>query len=134
LKVHANVGNFLGYTVTKTQDHYIEVVTHRIKTSAHVCCDEGMCDSDDPSPHSRQLRAALGHPLPAESADAQMPMNLDLIAMSSPFTELITLSLKVRCEDPCLGFVFGVCDARSGALIVDIQWESTASKIKDTKL
>jgi hypothetical protein len=60
-----------------------------------------------------------------------MPMDLDFVAMSSPFIELITLSLKVRYEDPCLGFFFGVCAARSRAFIVDIQWDSTTSKIKD---
>jgi hypothetical protein len=44
---------------------------------------------------------------------------------------LITISLKVCCDDPCLGFIFGVCAARSRAFIVDIRRDSTASKIKD---
>jgi hypothetical protein len=131
LEVHANIGNFLGYTATRTRAHYIDSKTKKIKISAHVRYDEGMCDSDDPSPNARQLRVALVHPLPAKSTDAPMPTDLDLVAMSSPFTELVTLSLKVRCDDPSLGFVFGVCAARSRAFIVDIQRDSTASKIKD---
>jgi hypothetical protein len=131
LEVHANIGNFLGYTATQTQANYIDSKTKKIKMSAHLRYDEGMCDSDDPSPNAGQLRVALGHPLPAESIDAPMPTDLDLVAMSSPFTELVTLSLKVRCYDPYLGFVFGVCAARSRAFIVDIQRDSTASKIKD---
>jgi hypothetical protein len=130
LEIHANIGNFLGYTATRTQAHYIDSKTKKIKMSAHVRYDEGMCDSDYPSLNARQLRVALGHPLPAESIDAPMPMDLDLVDISSPFTELITLSIKVRCEDPSLGFVFGVCAARSRAFIVDIQRDSTASKIK----
>jgi hypothetical protein len=60
-----------------------------------------------------------------------MPTELDLVAMTSPFTELVTLSLKVTCDDPCLGFEFGVCAARSRAFIVDIKRDSTASRIKD---
>jgi hypothetical protein len=90
-----------------------------------------MCDSDNPSPNARQLLVALGHPLPADSTDAPMPTDLDLVATSPPFNELVTLSLKVRCDDPSLGFVVGVCNALSRAFIVDIQRDSTASKIKD---
>jgi hypothetical protein len=131
LETHANVGNFLGYTATRTQAHYFDTATKKVKTSAHVRYDEGMCDSADPSSNARQLCAALGRPLPAESIDATMPKELDLVAMSSPFTDLVTLSLKVTCDDPCLGFVFGVCAARSRAFIVDIKCDSTASRIKD---
>jgi hypothetical protein len=83
LETHANVGNFLGYTATRTQAHYFDTATKKVKTSAHVRYNEGMCDSADPSPNARQLRAALGQPLPAESVDAKMPTDLDLVAMSS---------------------------------------------------
>jgi hypothetical protein len=90
-----------------------------------------MCDSDNPSPNARQLSVALRHPLPADSIEAPMPTDLDLVAMYSPFNELVTLSIKVRCDDRSLGFVFGVCAARSRAFIVDIQRDSATSKIKD---
>jgi hypothetical protein len=60
----------------------VDTKTQKIKTYAHVRYDEGMCDSDHPSPNALQLRAALGHPLPAESTDAAMPTDLDLVAMS----------------------------------------------------
>jgi hypothetical protein len=131
LEVHTNIGNFLGYTTDRTQAHCIDSKTKKIKMSTHVRYEEGICDSDDPSPNARQLHVALGQPLPAESTDAPMSTDLDLTVMSSPFTELVTLSLKVRCDEPYLGFVFGVCAARSRAFIVDIQRDSTASKIKD---
>jgi hypothetical protein len=42
-----------------------------------------------------------------------------------------SLSLKVRWDDPSLGFVFGVYSSRYRAFIVDIQRDSTTSKIKD---
>jgi hypothetical protein len=111
LEVHSNIGNFLRYTATRTKAHYIGSKTKQIKMSAHVRYDEGMCDSDDPSPNALQLRIALVHPLPTESIDAAMPTDLDLIVISSPFTELVILSIKVRCDDPSLGFVFWVCAA-----------------------
>jgi hypothetical protein len=83
LEVHANIGNFLGYTETSTHAHYVDIKTQKVKTSAHLRYDEVMCDSDDLSPNARQLRVALGHHLPAESVDAPNPMDLDLVAMSS---------------------------------------------------
>jgi hypothetical protein len=131
LEVHANVGNFISYTATRTQAHYVDSKRKKVKTSARVLYDEGMCDSDDPSPNARQMCVALVHPLPAESLCAHMPTDLDIIAVSSSFTELIHLSPKVRCENPCLGLVFGVCAVHSRAFIVDIHRYSTASKVKD---
>jgi hypothetical protein len=60
-----------------------------------------------------------------------MPTDLDLVSMSPTFTELATLSLKIRCKNPSLGLVFGVCAALSRDFIADIERYSTASKIKD---
>jgi hypothetical protein len=67
LEVHANTGNFLGFDATRTQARYIDSKAKKIKISAHVRYDEGMCDYYDPSPNAHQLRVALGHPQPAES-------------------------------------------------------------------
>jgi hypothetical protein len=88
LDVHATVGKFLGYTATRKHAHYIDFKTQKLKTLAHVRYYEGMCDSYNPFPNARKLRAALGHPLPAKSGHTQMTtdLDLDLVDMSSPFT------------------------------------------------
>lgn len=131
LENHANQGTFLGYAATRSQARYLDAATGKTKLSAHIRYDEGMCDGDSPSPNARQLRAALGHSLPQEEVEIPLPTELDLVAMRSPFTELITVSLKVCCDHVTLGFVLGVCSARSRVFIVDILPNSSAGKIRD---
>jgi hypothetical protein len=62
---------------------------------------------------------------------AQMPGDHYLVGMSSPFIELATLSINVRCDDPSLGLVIGACAAQSRAFLVDIKGGSSNSKIRD---
>jgi hypothetical protein len=131
LENHANVGCFLGYTATMTQAYYLEERILKVKTSSHARFDEGMTDMPNPPPNARQLRAALGHPLPPETMHAKMPSEHELVGMSSPFTELVTIDMKIRCNDPSLGMIVGACAARSRAFIVDIKADSSASKIRD---
>jgi hypothetical protein len=51
--------------------------------------------------------------------------------MSSPFAELVTLSIKVRCDDPSFDMVVGACAARARAFLVYIKGGSSASRICD---
>jgi hypothetical protein len=64
LENHANVGCFLGYTATMTQAYYLDERTSKVNISSHARYDEGMTDTPNPPPNARQLRTALGHPLP----------------------------------------------------------------------
>jgi hypothetical protein len=131
LENHPNTGIFLGYAATRSQARYLDSVTGKIKLSDHVRFDEGMCDDDTPSPNARQLRAALVHSLPRDKVDVLMPTELDLVAIRSPFTELVTVSMQVSCDDDTLGFECDVCEARSRVFIANIQYNSTAAKIRD---
>jgi hypothetical protein len=51
---------FLNFTGNMSQVHYCDLDTKRFKTATHVKFDEGMSDLENPTPHSRQLRDALG--------------------------------------------------------------------------
>jgi hypothetical protein len=64
LENHANVRWYLGYTVTMTQAYYLDELASKVKTSSHARFYEGITDTPKPPPNARQLRAALGHPLP----------------------------------------------------------------------
>jgi hypothetical protein len=131
LELHVNHGRFLGYTATWTHIHYLELRTNGIKTSFHVRYDEGMSKLKVPTSNSRQLLAALGRPLPAKDDDNPAPVDCGLVALSSPFQTLVTVTVFIRCDSPTLRLTLATCAARSRAFIQDITPKSTCSKIRD---
>jgi hypothetical protein len=77
------------------------------------------------------LRAALGHSLRRDKWEVNIPTELDLVAMRSPFTKLVTVSMRVSCDDDTLGFELDVCEARSCVFIFNIKLNSNAAKIRN---
>jgi hypothetical protein len=131
LELHVNHGRFLGYTATWTQIHYLDLRTNSIKTSVHVRYDEGMSELKVPTPNYRQLLAALWRPLPTEDDDTPAPVDCGLVALSSTFQTLVTVTVPIRCDSSTLGLTLATCADRSRAFIQDITPKSTCSKIQD---
>ena len=61
---NVNRGIFLGYTATSSWIYYWNMDTKMVNTSKNVRSDELMNDLEIPTPNYRQLRIALGRPLP----------------------------------------------------------------------
>jgi hypothetical protein len=41
----------------------------------------------------------------------KIPTDHDLVAMPSPFAKLITLTIKIHCDEPSIGIVIEACAA-----------------------
>jgi hypothetical protein len=103
---------------------------HRSKTTVRAQFYEGMSALDRPTPNSRQLMAVLGHPLPPEETDTPVPVDCGLVAATSPFQTLITITVPIRCDSPNLGLQLATCAARSRAFIQGIAPGSTCVKLR----
>jgi hypothetical protein len=130
LELHVNVGIYVGPTATFTQAHHKDNRTLKFKTSVHVRYDEGMNGTANPTPNSRQLHSALGRLLPPESELAKLP-HYAVVSLAYPFTELVTVSIPIRCDHASLGIGISTCATRSRVYISDVVQGSTCSKIRD---
>jgi hypothetical protein len=130
LEPHVNEGTYLGPTATFTQAHYQDHRTLKFKTSAHVRYDEGMNGSATPTPNSHQLHTALGRQLPPEIELSKLPHD-PIVSLAFPFTELVTVTVPIRCDHVSIGLHLGTCATRSRVYISDIDPSSTCSKIRD---
>jgi hypothetical protein len=76
------------------------------------------------------LHTDLGRPLPPESDLSKLPLD-PILSLACPLTELVMVSVPIRCDHISLVIRLNMCDARSHVYISDIDLGSTCSKICD---
>jgi hypothetical protein len=133
LEQHVDQGRFQGYTSSYTHIYYLDLRTKKVKTTLHARFDECMSALDRPTPNSRQLLAALGHPLLPEETDTPILVDCGLVAVTSPFQTLITIKVPILCNLPKLGLQLVTFAALSRAVIQGIAPGATCAKIWDWK-
>jgi hypothetical protein len=133
LEQHVKHRRFLGYTASWTHIYYIDLRTKNVKTTVHARFDEGTSALGRPTPNSRKLMAALGHPLPPEDTDTPIPVECGLVVVKSPFQTIITITVHIRCDSPNLGLQLATGAARACAFIQRIPPGSTCANIQDWK-
>jgi hypothetical protein len=76
------------------------------------------------------LHTALGRPFHPESKLAKVHHD-PIVSLACPLTELVTVSVTIRCDHTSLGLRLNTCAARSRVYISDIDPGSTCRKIRD---
>ena len=129
-------GLFLGYTGTMSQIYYFDLRTKRIKTATHVKYDEGMTDLEmkDKPPNALHLTNARTKLVPLlNDIEVPPPTELSLEVMQSPFPDLQTVTLPIKCNNDNLGIELDECTERKRAFLQTITPRSTASGIRKWK-